>query len=57
MKRVDAEKMQASGEGCVMAFEEGEEDEASCYCCERAQWMQASVRGRSVLINMKINRV
>ena len=36
MERVDAEKMQASGEGCVMVFGEGEEDEAICYCCERA---------------------
>ena len=36
MERVDAEKMQASGEGCVMALEQGEEDEASFYCCVRA---------------------
>lgn len=45
--------MQGSGEECVMAFDEGEEGEVGCYCCERARSMLASVRGKSAPINMR----
>lgn len=45
--------MQGSGEECVMAFDEGEEAEVGCDCCERARSMLAIVRGKSAPINMR----